>query len=52
MPSYCEYCKKKTRGITFCHECKRDKRTNLEKGFQDVIDGKVISEEEFKKRHF
>lgn len=50
MPSYCEYCQKKTRGIEFCHICKKDKPSNLEKGFDDYLKGNVISEKEFKEK--
>ncbi len=47
MVSYCKYCEKTTRGKLFCHICKKDKPTNLEKGFNDVLRGNVKSEKEF-----
>jgi len=51
MPSYCNYCYKDTRGKSFCHICKKDKKTPLEQGFEDIASGNVISEKEFKKKH-
>jgi len=51
MPSYCKYCRKDTRGKSFCHICEKDKLIPLERGFNDIISGNVISEKEFKKKH-
>lgn len=51
MPSYCKHCGKDTRGISFCHVCDKDKVGDLEKGFEDLLKGKIISEKEFKKKH-
>ncbi len=38
MVSYCSNCRKKTRGKSFCHVCKKDKK-NYDEKQGDGLDG-------------